>query len=179
MGLLDANTKNVRLDFIFTNSSGLNDAFYCEDKPNERASKDIKKTRYLREQALNYWVSLLPYNECIEHITAVTCQFNKLTLQIAATKFIAGVTVSSVLREVRIPNNDQEGASVADYLATVISLVGESRGRKQKSGRKQEQNDEEAICEEFSGAESDTKYCDRNEISAVARNQTNSLEYEG
>ncbi|GAN08225.1 hypothetical protein MAM1_0194c07732 [Mucor ambiguus] len=123
MGLLDANTKNVRLDFIFTNSSGLNDAFYCEDKPYERASRDIKKTRHLREQALNYWVSLLPYNECIEHITAVTCQFNKLTLQIAATKFIAGVTISSVLKEVRIPNNDQEGASVADYLATVISLV--------------------------------------------------------
>ncbi|KAG1458222.1 hypothetical protein G6F56_006445 [Rhizopus delemar] len=123
MGLLDANTKDVRLDFIFTNSSGLNDAFYCEDKPYERASKDNEKTRHLREQALNYWKSLLPYNECIEYITAVTCQFNKLTLQIAATKFIAGVTVSSVLREVRIPNNDQEGASVADYLATVISLV--------------------------------------------------------
>ena len=123
MGLLDANTKDIRLDFIFTNSSGLNDAFYCEDKPYERASKDNEKTRNLREQALNYWVSLLPYNECIEHITAVTCQFNKLTLQIAATKYIAGVTVRSALREVRIPNKDQEGASVADYLATVISLV--------------------------------------------------------
>ncbi|KAG1136864.1 hypothetical protein G6F37_011659 [Rhizopus arrhizus] len=123
MGLLDANTKDVRLDFIFTNRSGLNDAFYCEDKPYERASKDNKKTRHLREQALNYWVSLLPYNECIEHITAVTCQFNKLKFQIAATKFIAGVTVRSALRKVRIPNNDQEGTSVADYLATVISLI--------------------------------------------------------
>lgn len=111
MGLLDANIKDVRLNFIFTNSSGLNDAFYCEDKPYERASKDNKKTRHLRKQALNYWVSLLSYNECIEHITAVACQFNKLTLQIAATKFIAGVTVRSALREVRIPNNDQEGAS--------------------------------------------------------------------
>lgn len=116
-------TKDVKLDFIFTNSSGLNDAFYCEDRPYERASKDNEKTRRLREHALNYWVSLLPYNECIEHITAVTCQFNKLKLQIAATKFIAGVTVRSALREVRIPNNDQEGASVADCLATVISLV--------------------------------------------------------
>lgn len=122
MGLLDANTKNVRLDFIFTNNIGLNDALYHEDKPYERASKDNEKTRHLREQALNYQVSLLPHNECIEHITAVTCQFNKLTLQIAATKFIAGVTVSLVLREFRIPNNVQEGASVADYLATVISL---------------------------------------------------------
>lgn len=123
MGLIDANTKNVKLDFIFTNISGLNDAFYCEDKPSERASKDMEKTRCLRGQALNYWVSLLPYKECIEHITAVTCQFNRLTLQIAATKFIAGVTVCSVLKEVKIPNNDQEGASVVDYLATVISLV--------------------------------------------------------
>ncbi|KAI9025241.1 hypothetical protein CLU79DRAFT_81124 [Phycomyces nitens] len=102
MGLLDANTKD----------------------PYERASKDTKKTRHLREQALNYWESLLPYSECIEHITAVTCQFNKLMPQIAATKFIAGVTVSSVLKEIRIPNNnDQEGTSIADYLATVISLV--------------------------------------------------------
>lgn len=72
MGLLDANTKDVKLDFIFTNSSGLNNAFYCEDKPYERASKDNEKTRHLREQALNYWVSLLPYNECTEHINAVT-----------------------------------------------------------------------------------------------------------
>ncbi|KAL9557228.1 hypothetical protein PS6_001940 [Mucor atramentarius] len=100
MGLLDANTKDVKLDFIFTNSSGLNNAFYCEDKPYERASKDNEKTRHLREQALNYW----------------------LKLQIAATKFIAGVTVRSALREVRIPNNDQEGASVADYLATGIAI---------------------------------------------------------
>lgn len=90
MGLLDANTKDVMLDFIFTNSSGLNDAFYCEDKPYERASKDNEKTRHLREQALDYWKSLLPYNECIEYITAVTSQFNKLTPKIAATKFIAG-----------------------------------------------------------------------------------------
>ncbi|KAI7872257.1 uncharacterized protein EV154DRAFT_556475 [Mucor mucedo] len=69
MGLLDANTKDVRLVFIFTNSSGLNDAFYCEDKPYERASKDNEKTRHLREQVLNYWKYLLPYNECIEYIT--------------------------------------------------------------------------------------------------------------
>ncbi|KAG2201205.1 hypothetical protein INT47_013016 [Mucor saturninus] len=42
MGILDANTKDVRLDLIFTNSSGLNDAFYCEDKPYKRALKDNK-----------------------------------------------------------------------------------------------------------------------------------------
>ncbi|ORE13986.1 hypothetical protein BCV71DRAFT_276999 [Rhizopus microsporus] len=123
MGFIDAETKNIRLDFIFTNNGGLNDAFYCEDKPNERALKDSEKTRRLREQALNYWVSLLPYDECIEHITVVTCQFNKLKLQITATKFIAGATVHSALKEVRIPNNNQEGASVAEYLATIISLV--------------------------------------------------------
>lgn len=123
MGYLDAETKDVRLDFIFTNNSGLNDAFQCEDKPSNRTLKDSKKTQHLREQALNYWVSFLPYKECIEHIVAVTCQFSKLKLQITATKFVAGATIHSILREVKIPNSDQEGASVAEYLATIISLV--------------------------------------------------------
>lgn len=95
MGLLDTNTKDVKLDPIYKNNGGINDASYCEDKPNERASKDNEKTRPLREQALNHWVSLLPYTECVRYITVVTRQFKMLTLQIAATKFIAGVSVGS------------------------------------------------------------------------------------
>lgn len=123
MGLLDPKTKDVKLDFIFMHNGGLDDALYCEDKPNDNASKDNEKTRRLREQALNYWVSLLPYDECIEYITAVTCQFNKLKLQITATKLITDATIHLSVKEVRIPNSDKEGASVAVYLATVISLV--------------------------------------------------------
>ncbi|RCH84757.1 hypothetical protein CU098_009602, partial [Rhizopus stolonifer] len=102
MGFLDTETKNVRLDFIFTNNVDLNSAFYCEDNPNERALKGSEKIRRLREQALNYWISL--------------------ALQITTTKFIAGATVHPALREVRIPNN-QEGSSIAEHLATIISLV--------------------------------------------------------
>ncbi|KAI7897856.1 uncharacterized protein BX663DRAFT_520932 [Cokeromyces recurvatus] len=123
MGLLDSDTKNVRLDFIFSHNGGLNDAFYCEDKPNSNTSQDREKTKNLREQALTFWMSLLPYEECIKYITAVTCQFNKLKLQIIGTKLIAGVILHSVLKVVRIPNTDQEGTSVAEYLAAVISLV--------------------------------------------------------
>lgn len=68
-------------------------------------------------------MSLLPYDERIEYITAVTCQFNKLKLQITATKSITGVTVHLALREVKIPNSDQEGALIAEYLVAIISLV--------------------------------------------------------
>ncbi|CAO3663906.1 unnamed protein product [Rhizopus stolonifer] len=123
MGLLNTDTKNVRLDFIFSHNGGFDDAFYCEDKPNKNTFRGAKKTKNLRVQALAYWISFLPYEECIKYITAITCQFNKLKLQITCTKIIAGVTLHSVLKEAKIPNTDQGGASVAEYLATVISLV--------------------------------------------------------
>ncbi|KAG1446527.1 hypothetical protein G6F46_011344 [Rhizopus delemar] len=123
VGLLNADTKNARLDFIFSHIGGFDDAFYCEDKPNKNTFRDAKKTKSLRVQALAYWISFLPYEECIRYITAITCQFNKLKLQITCTKIIAGVTLHSVLKEAGIPNTDQEGASVAEYLTTVISLV--------------------------------------------------------
>lgn len=122
-GLLNADTKNARLDFILSHIGGFDDAFYCEDKPNKNTFRDAKKTKSLRVQVLAYWISFLPYEECIKYITAITCQFIKLKLQIACTKIIAGVTIHSVLKEAEIPNTDQEGVLVAEYLATVIPLV--------------------------------------------------------
>lgn len=47
MGSLDPKTKDVKLDFIFLHNGGLDDAFYCEDKPNEHNFKDNEKTRRL------------------------------------------------------------------------------------------------------------------------------------
>ena len=54
LGALDNNTKNVRINFIFSHTDGLSDAFYCEDKPNNNDLKDQKRTKNIREQSLKY-----------------------------------------------------------------------------------------------------------------------------
>ena len=38
--------------YIFTHTNGLNDIFYCEDKPNNNKLNDQKKTKIVREQPL-------------------------------------------------------------------------------------------------------------------------------
>ncbi|KAG1451352.1 hypothetical protein G6F46_006935 [Rhizopus delemar] len=107
-GLVDVDKKEVRLDFIFTNSTGIQDVFFCEDKPVVKVSnKDKNKADYLRESALRHWSSLLPYEECIQHLCALSCHFNKLNLRIMGT----------------IPHSDDNGAGIAEYLTAVISLV--------------------------------------------------------
>lgn len=103
IGLLNTGTKNVRLDFIFSHNGSFDDAFYYEDKPNKNTFRDTKKTKRLRVQALAYWISFLTYEECIKYITTITCQFNKLKLQITCTKIIAGMKLHSVLKETKIP----------------------------------------------------------------------------
>ncbi|CAO3657374.1 unnamed protein product [Mucor hiemalis] len=65
LGALDDDTKNVEMDFIFSHTVGLSDAFYCEDKPNNNDLKDQKKTKNIREKSLKYWSILLPYPECV------------------------------------------------------------------------------------------------------------------
>ncbi|KAI7897863.1 uncharacterized protein BX663DRAFT_526707 [Cokeromyces recurvatus] len=121
MGVLNNDTKNVRMDFIFSHTDGLSDAFYCEDKPNNNDLKDQKKTKNVREQSLKYWTSLLPYPECISYITAISCQFRKLTMHVTGSKLIGGILIHSFFKEVNIPSVDKKGASIAEYLATVLS----------------------------------------------------------
>lgn len=61
-GLVDVNEKDIRLDFIFTNSTGIQDMFFCEDKPTIKISnKDKHKADYLRESAVDL-VSFLTKN---------------------------------------------------------------------------------------------------------------------
>ncbi|KAI9478381.1 MAG: hypothetical protein EXX96DRAFT_539482 [Benjaminiella poitrasii] len=101
--------ETKRMDFIFSHTDGFSDAFYCEDKPNNNDLKDQKKTKNVREQSLKYWSSLLPYPECISYIAAITCQFQKLNMHVTG--------------KINISKADKKGASVAEYLAIVISLV--------------------------------------------------------
>jgi hypothetical protein len=123
-GLVDANEKDIRLDFIFTNSTGIQDVFFCEDKPTIKISnKDKHKADYLRESALRYWSSLLPYEECTQHLCALSCHFNKLNLRIMGTKLINGIIIHACLKEIDIPLSDNNGAGIAEYLTAVISLV--------------------------------------------------------
>ncbi|KAG2191955.1 hypothetical protein INT47_004738, partial [Mucor saturninus] len=124
MGVLPSEQKNVKLDFIFSHVAGLSDGLFCEDKPTPKESiKDNRKAKDLRENTLVYWASLLPYEECIKFITAFSCQFNKLKLQISLTKVIDGVILHSSPKEVHILSDEQDGTSLAEYLSTVISLV--------------------------------------------------------
>jgi hypothetical protein len=55
LDIVSPETKNMGMDFIFANTNVLKDGFYCEDEPVQRDFKDKKKTKMLREQALNYW----------------------------------------------------------------------------------------------------------------------------
>jgi hypothetical protein len=124
MGVLHSEQKDIKLDFIFSHVAGVNDGLFCEDKPTSKESiKDNMKAKGLRENTLIYWTPLLPYEECIKFITAVSCQFNKLKLRINLTKVIDGVIVHSSPKEVNIPSDEQDGTSFAEYLSTVISLV--------------------------------------------------------
>lgn len=123
-GLLPPDQKNVKLDFIFFHTATSIDGLICEDKPTDNESKkDRKKIKDLREKALQYWRTLLPFPECITYLIAVSCQFSKLKLNIEATKLINAVVMHSTLKTVVIPSNEHDGASWAEYLSTVISLV--------------------------------------------------------
>jgi hypothetical protein len=77
------------MDFIFIHKGGLDDIFYCEDKPTiSGCGKDNKKLKFLRQSTVDYWSTILPFEGCLKYLTIVTCQFNKLKLQISATKVI-------------------------------------------------------------------------------------------
>lgn len=55
LDVVSPKTKNMGMDFIFANTNVLKDGLYCEDEPVQRDFKDKKKTKMLREQALNNW----------------------------------------------------------------------------------------------------------------------------
>lgn len=124
MGFLPPDQQNVKLDFIFFHLATSNDGLVCEDKPTEKeSSKDRKKVEDLRQKSLQYWQHMLPFDECIHHLTAVSCQFSRLKVKICGTKLIDGVTVHTTLKEATIPMEENDGASWAEYLSTIISLV--------------------------------------------------------
>lgn len=123
-GLVDTDEKDIRLDFIFTNSTGIEDVFFCEDKSSVKVSrKDKNKADFLRESTLRHWCSLLPYQECAQYLCALSCHFNKLSLRIMGTKLVNGIVIHACLKEVEVPQTDQNGAGIAEYFTTVISLV--------------------------------------------------------
>ncbi|CEP10112.1 hypothetical protein [Parasitella parasitica] len=95
LGLLPDRTKDVKLDFIFSHMNS----------------------------EVDYWSTLLFDPQLIRHLTAFSCQFNKLKLKAKATKIISGISVHILLKQVSIPHNAQDGLSIAEYLVTVISLV--------------------------------------------------------
>lgn len=126
---LPESTKDVKLDFIFSHMDNeMTDSFFCEDKSTDTESgKDGRKAHYLREKYLEYWTTLLPYKSEIQHLTSISCQFNRLKLKIKAAKIITGITVHVTLKEVRIPTDARDSYSIAEYLMTVISLIVSSR----------------------------------------------------
>ncbi|KAI8645696.1 hypothetical protein BD408DRAFT_338216 [Parasitella parasitica] len=125
LGLLPNDTKDVKLDFVFSHmNSKVGDTLFCEDKKNEKEScKDRRKADYVREKCLKYWSTLLCDPGHIHHLTAFSCQFNKLELRVKATKIINGITVHIILKQVSIPHDALDGVSIAEYLVTIISLV--------------------------------------------------------
>lgn len=126
LGLIKEDEPNVKLDFIFCNTSvtGINDVLICEDKPTENEStKDIKKTRKLREKSLVYWRSILHYSNALEHLSSTSCRFNKLNLLITTTKVIDNTIVHTTLKEVSIPASERSGGAIADFISVVISLM--------------------------------------------------------
>ncbi|KAI7887586.1 uncharacterized protein EV154DRAFT_427101, partial [Mucor mucedo] len=80
---LPESTKDVKLDFIFSHMNNeMTDSFFCEDKSTDKESgKDGRKAHYLREKSLEYWTTLLPYSSEIQHLTSISCQFNRLKLR--------------------------------------------------------------------------------------------------
>ncbi|KAI8641104.1 hypothetical protein BD408DRAFT_389390 [Parasitella parasitica] len=126
LGLVNEQEPNVKLDFIFCNTSitGINDVFICEDKPTEAESvKDITKTRKLREKSLMYWKAILPHSHALEHLSSTSCRFNKLKLLITSTKIINETTVHTTIKETSIPVSERSGGAIADYLTIIISLM--------------------------------------------------------
>ncbi|KAL9546088.1 hypothetical protein MBANPS3_006835 [Mucor bainieri] len=112
MGFLPPDQQNVKLGFIFFHLAISNDGLVCEDKPTEKeSSKDRKKVEDLRQNALQYWQHMLPFDECIHHLTAVSCQFSRLKVKICGTKLINNVTVHTTLKEATIPMEENDGAS--------------------------------------------------------------------
>lgn len=117
---------NVRLDFIFCNTTvtGINDVFVCEDKPTVAESvKDVKKTREIREKSLLYWKAILPYSLGLEHLSSISCRFNKLKLMITSTKIIDNTIVHTNIKETSIPVSERCGGAIANYLTIIISLM--------------------------------------------------------
>jgi hypothetical protein len=126
LGLLKEDEPNMRLDFIFCNTSvtGINDVLICEDKPTENEStKDLKKTRKLREKSLVYWRSILHCSNTLEHLSSTSCRFNKLNLLITTIKIIDSTIIHTTLKEVSIPVSERSGGAIADFISVVISLM--------------------------------------------------------
>lgn len=117
---------NIKLDFIFcnTNIAGINDVLVCEDKSTDAEStKDVAKTRKIREKTLNYWRAILPHGHALEHLSSISCRFNKLKLVITMTRIVDGITIHTTLKETSIPASESSGGAIADYISIVISLM--------------------------------------------------------
>ncbi|CAO3628429.1 unnamed protein product [Mucor hiemalis] len=64
-GLVGTHEKDIRLGFIFPNSTGIEDVSFCEDKSSVKIShKDKNKADFSRESTLRHRSSLLLYEEC-------------------------------------------------------------------------------------------------------------------
>ncbi|KAL7322933.1 hypothetical protein PS15p_210901 [Mucor circinelloides] len=126
IGLLKEEEPNIKLDFIFCNTSiaGVNDVLVCEDKSTDAEStKDLAKTRKIREKTLNYWKAILPYGHALEHLSPISCRFNKLKLVITMTRIVDGITIYTTLKKISIPMSESSGGAIADYISIVISLM--------------------------------------------------------
>ncbi|CAO3674634.1 unnamed protein product [Rhizopus stolonifer] len=124
VGLLDEDEKDIYFDFFFTNSTGVQDVLFCEDKLKVKEStKDKSKSSYLREQKLRYRSKLLPYEKFSEYLCALSCHFNMLNLKIMGSKLVDGIIIHTWLKEVSIPGDADNGASPTEYMAAVISFA--------------------------------------------------------
>ncbi|CEP19363.1 hypothetical protein [Parasitella parasitica] len=118
--LIEKDVPNVKLDFIFCNTSiaGINVVLICEDKPTENEStKDSEKTRKLRKKAVVYWGSILHFSNALEHLSSTSCRFNKLNLLITTTKIIDSTIIHTTLKEVSIPVSERSGGAIADFIS--------------------------------------------------------------
>ncbi|KAI8062775.1 uncharacterized protein B0P05DRAFT_599327 [Gilbertella persicaria] len=109
LGLIKEDEPNVRLDFIFCNTSvtGTNDVLICEDKPTGKEStKDTKKP-----------------TEKNQHFSLTSCCFNKLKLIITTTKIIDNTIVHTILREVSMSASEKSVRAIADFISVIISLM--------------------------------------------------------
>ncbi len=95
--------ENVRLDFIISSYTyiGLDEGLFSED---DFKLKERRKSDEVPIKMLNYWKSVLPYEECLYYLECFSTHFNGLNLTIMSSKLYSGHNFHYIKKRVVVPN---------------------------------------------------------------------------